>query len=146
MTKLLTSLAASILIAGAMLASAQDKPKEDADKKFTIDFNQQLRGFDGKVLIEGEKGKEVALTLKMIVLGALNVTIPSEANESLTTSYERGELIRRIQVESKFPVDSAERQLILDHISEAKINGQPLYTVLVKRIVPPLIDPVKYKP
>lgn len=144
-------LAACILMSSALLASGQDKPKDDEEaKKHTIDFTQPLRGFDGKVLMESDGTRKVPLTLRDVCLGALNTTLDQERNEALPASYKRGDLIRRIETEGKFPVEADEITLILDHISDAKVQTnagpQPMYTALIKRIVPPLLDPVKYKP
>ena len=127
-------LAAFLILACSLCLHAQSNSR-------AIDFTQKLVGFDGKPLMVEDAPKQIPMTLRDVCATVLNAPLEEDKKETLAQSYARGDLIKRIVTTDSFELGSKEIAEILDRLEKYQN-----YTAIIKRIVPPLLDPVTYKP
>lgn len=124
--------AIAVLLAGSLCAQAQtEQPRH-------VDFTKELRGFDGKPIMNGDPKSPEPMTLGDAAVTALDTPIDTDRGEAGDAKFKRDELARKIYHQKSVVLTVEEMATIKERIGK-------YWGPVVVGAAWPLLDPAQKK-
>src|SRR5208282_870450 len=98
------------------ILTAQDQPKAETPRK--IDFTQEIKGLDGKPVMNGDAKPSMPMTLGDVAVVALEASLDEDKGVTGAMKFERDELARKVYKKSSVVLTAEQLATIKERIGK----------------------------
>jgi len=114
------------------ILTAQDQPKAETPRK--IDFTQEIKGLDGKPVMNGDAKPSMPMTLGDVAVVALEASLDEDKGVTGAMKFERDELARKVYKKSSVVLTAEQLATIKERIGK-------VYSAMIVGAAWRLLDP-----